>query len=201
MEWLFSLFAGMGLSAACGFRVFVPMLFMGVASRTGHLALGPGFEWMGSTTAIAAFGAATALEVGGYLVPWLDNLLDTVATPAALIAGTVATASMVGDINPFLKWSLGVVAGGGVAGVVQGGTVLTRAAFSATTGGVGNPAVSVGEDAASVAASIIAIAVPILAVVAVVVLCTLILRAVLRRRSRRQTNQTGMQSTASGVGR
>src|SRR5688572_17957636 len=122
MELLLSVCIGLGLSAACGFRIFVPLLITCIAAHSGHLNLASSFEWVGSPAALTAFSIATALEIGGYYIPWLDNFLDTVATPAAIVAGTVVTASMVTDVSPFLKWSLAVVAGGGIAGTVQATT-------------------------------------------------------------------------------
>src|SRR6478672_10642799 len=126
MEFLLSICIGIGLSAACGFRVFVPMLVMSIAANSGHLHLSPAFAWIGSPAALVAFGLATALEIGAYYVPWLDHFLDTLATPAAIVAGTIITASMVTGVSPFLKWTLAVIAGGGMAAAVQGTTVLAR---------------------------------------------------------------------------
>jgi hypothetical protein len=180
METVLSLCVGVGLSAACGFRVFVPFLIMSVASLAGHLDLASGFEWIGTYYALVAFGTATLVEVLGYYIPWVDNLLDTVATPAAIVAGTVATAAMVVGVSPFLKWSLAIIAGGGAAGVIQLGTVTLRGASSTTTGGLGNFVVSTGELAGSIVATLIAIVLPLIAIVMVVVACLLTLR-VLRR--------------------
>jgi hypothetical protein len=170
METVLSLLVGIGLSAACGFRVFVPPLIMSIASHTGHLTLGQNFQWIGSNMALVAFSVATALEIAAYYIPWLDHLLDTIATPAAIVAGTIVTAAMVGNISPFLKWSLALIAGGGAAAVVQGATVLTRTASGATTGGLANPIVSTLELGGSIATSLLAIFVPIAAMVAMVIL-------------------------------
>jgi len=139
METVLCICIGIGLSAACGFRVFVPLLVMSIASLSGHLTLAPGFDWIGSYPALVTFSVATCLEIGGYYIPWVDHLLDTIATPAAIVAGTVITASMVSDMSPLLKWTLAAIAGGGAAGVVQGTTVLARGASTALTGGLGNP--------------------------------------------------------------
>src|SRR5215469_6263095 len=98
MELLLSLCVGIGLSAACGFRVFVPLLIMSIAAKTGHLTLVPSFQWIGSDIALWTFAIATVLEIGAYYIPWLDNLLDVIATPAAITAGTIVTASMVGGM-------------------------------------------------------------------------------------------------------
>src|SRR5438309_12026247 len=104
METLLSICLGIGLSAACGFRVFVPLLVMNIAALSGHLALAHGFEWIGSYPALVAFAVATGVEVAGYYIPWVDHFLDTIATPAAIIAGTLITASMATHLSPFLRW-------------------------------------------------------------------------------------------------
>lgn len=160
MDTLTSIFLGVGLSAACGFRVFVPMLFMSVASLSGHLALAPGFQWIGTYPALLTFAVATVLEIGGYYIPWLDHLLDTMATPAAIVAGTVVTASMVSKMDPTLKWTLAIIAGGGAAGIVQGTTVVARAASTATTGGLGNPIFATVELGSSLLVTIMALLLP-----------------------------------------
>ncbi len=170
MELVLSLSIGLGLSAACGFRIFVPLLAISVASKAGHLALADSFEWMGSTAAIVAFGAATVLEVSAYYVPWVDNLLDTAAGPTAVVAGVVATASQVGDMSPLLGWSIAVIGGGGLAGIVQGLTTITRQISSLATAGFGNPVVSTAEGGASILLSLTAIIVPMVAILAVLTL-------------------------------
>jgi hypothetical protein len=167
METFLGVCVGIGLSAACGFRVFVPLLAMSLASMSGHLTLAHGFEWIGTYPALVAFSCATALEIAAYYVPWLDNLLDTIATPAAIVAGTLTTAAMVGDMSPFLKWTLAAIVGGGTAGVIQGATVLTRGVSTAATGGLGNHLVATGELGLSTLTAVLALVVPLLVIVLV----------------------------------
>ncbi len=173
METFFGIAVGIGLSAACGFRVFVPLLVMNLASMGGLLHLAPGFEWIGSYYARVAFATATIVEVLGYYIPWLDHVLDVVATPAAMIAGTVATASLVTDMSPFLKWTLALIAGGGIAGIVQGATVLLRTKSLVSTGGIGNPWVSTLELVGSILIALLAVLVPILCLALIAFLCIL----------------------------
>jgi len=168
---------GIGLAAACGFRVFVPLLVASVAARTGHLPLSPEFSWLASTPALVALATATALEIGAYSVPWLDHLLDIVATPAAVVAGMVASASMLTNLPPGVKWGVALIAGGGAAGIVQGATVLTRLKSAATTGGLANPFVSAIELVGSVVTSLLAIVIPALVILAVLVFCAFAFRA------------------------
>jgi len=190
METMLSIFVGVGLAAACGFRIFVPLLVMSIASLTGQIALAPEFEWIATYPALAAFSIATLFEVAAYYIPWLDNLLDTIAVPAATVAGTIVMASAVSEMTPFLKWGLAVIVGGGVAGTVQGFTSIVRLASTATTGGLGNPAVSTVEAGGSVVMSILAITLPVVAVIAVVVILFFAFRKIYGWLSRRNKLQT-----------
>jgi hypothetical protein len=175
METLIGIAVGIGLSAACGFRVFVPLLVMNLASLSGQLHLSSGFAWIGSYYATIAFSTATIIEILGYYIPWFDHVLDIVATPAAIIAGTVATASIITDMSPFLRWILALIAGGGVAGLVQGTTVVLRAKSSVSTAGMGNPLVSTLELAGSMITAVLAILVPFLCLALIAFLCFFII--------------------------
>jgi hypothetical protein len=176
METLLGIAVGLGLSAACGFRVFVPLLVMNLASLSGQLHLTSGFAWIGSYYATVAFATATIVEVFGYYIPWFDHALDIAATPAAVIAGTLATASLVTDMSPFLKWTLALIAGGGIAGLVQGTTVTLRTTSLASTAGVGNPLVSTLELGGSIIFALLAVLVPILCLALIGFLCVLVIR-------------------------
>jgi hypothetical protein len=189
METLTSICLGIGLSAACGFRVFVPLLFMSIASLSGHLQLAHGFEWIGTYPALTAFSVATCLEIGGYYIPWVDHLLDTLATPAAIIAGTIATAAIVTDASPLMKWTLAVIAGGGAAAMVQGTTVVARGASTATTAGLANPVLATAELGGSVITALLAILVPVLLVTVMFVAFVVVGIKLLRRRKSSATAQ------------
>jgi hypothetical protein len=183
METLLALCAGLGLAAACGFRVFVPLLIMSIAVHGGHLEVAQGMKWIGSTPALVAFSLATALEIGGYYVPWLDNFLDSVATPAAVVAGTIVTASMVTDVSPFLRWTLAVIAGGGIAGAVQGTTVVARGVSLATTGGIANPIVATAELGGAIFGAIGAIVAPFIALIIIAAVLSFLAFRVWRKRT------------------
>jgi hypothetical protein len=164
-----ALLIGIGLSAACGFRVFVPLLGVSLACHTGYLQLSPDFAWLGSNPALLAFAVATVIEVGAYTVPFIDHLMDTLTTPAAVVAGTLLTASMLGDTSPFLKWSLAIIAGGGAAGIVQVGTMAVRGGSTLLTGGFGNLIVAILELAGSALMTLLALLLPVLALAALLV--------------------------------
>lgn len=167
METILAVITGIGLSAACGFRVFVPLLVLNLASTYGYLNLAPGFEWIGGYYATIALSSATIIEIVAYYIPWLDHIMDVIATPVSIIAGTIATASVITDFSPSVRWLLAIVAGGGVAGMVQGATTALRAKSSLFTGGIGNPLIATVELAGSAFIALLAIIGPLIALLLV----------------------------------
>ncbi len=197
MNEFLAIFAGVGLAAACGFRVFVPLFIASLVANTGmEVDFLGGFNveallgehhWLGSTPVTVMLGVATAVEIGAYYIPWIDNALDTIATPLAVAAGTVITGTMLPEFmgDGSFKWAVAMLAGGGTAGVVQGASVIARGTSSATTGGIGNPAISTAELGGSVLTAALAVFVPILAGVLVLFLLYFVLRTIFRYFKRR----------------
>jgi hypothetical protein len=165
-----------GLAAAVGFRVFLPMLVLSIAAFSGHLALSSGFAWLATVPAVVTLGVAALLEILAYYVPGVDNLLDALATPAALIAGTLVSAAVITDLPPLVKWAAAIIAGGGAAGLTQGLTSLLRAKSTVFTAGLGNHLVATGELGAALFISLLALAAPLAAVALVVIFCWVALR-------------------------
>ena len=168
MEYLISVAIGVGLSAACGFRVFLPLLGISLAALGGYVELSSEFSWIGSWFVFVALLAATVLEIGAYYIPWLDNFLDAISMPATVLAGTIAAASVITDMSPALKWLLAIIAGGGTAGVFQTGTMAIRTASTFFTGGMGNFLITSAEVLLAAAITILAIAVPVISLVFIV---------------------------------
>lgn len=181
MELALSISLGIGLSAACGFRIFVPLLGMSFAANAGHINLSDGFDWIATWPAFVCFLTATILEIGAYYIPWIDNLLDSIATPAAVVAGTIITAAVITDMTPLMKWSLALIAGGGTAGIIQSASVALRGTSSLATGGLTNFAVASAELAASITTTILSILLPLFTALAVAALIIALLISVRRR--------------------
>lgn len=166
METLLGLCIGIGLSAACGFRVFVPLLVMSLAAIMGWFEPMKGFEWLAMPSVCIALGFATLCEIGAYYIPWVDNMLDTIATPGAMVAGTLTTMAVSsGEMSQFASWAAAIIVGGGTATAVQMSTVAARGVSTATTGGIANPVLSTGEWIGAFVLSILAFLVPVLVVV------------------------------------
>jgi hypothetical protein len=161
---------GIGLAAATGFRIFIPLLVAGLAARMGVVPLGDSFQWLQSTPALVMLGTAAIAETLAYYIPGVDHALDVVASPATLAAGVVASAAVMTDIPPEVMWPVAVIAGGGVAGLTKGTTALLRAKSGVMTGGLANPVVSTVETVGATGTAVLAIAVPLLCLVAVVAL-------------------------------
>jgi hypothetical protein len=174
-ETIFAVITGIGLSAACGFRVFVPLLLLNLASMYGYVNLTSGFELIGGYYAAITFTAATVLEVIAYYIPWLDNIMDAIASPVSVIAGTIVAASVITDMPPSLRWTISIIAGGGIAGLLQGSTTALRAKSSFFTGGTGNAVVATLELVGSVLASFLAIVLPIIGFILVAIIAVYLL--------------------------
>lgn len=171
MHEIMALLVGIGLAAAAGLRVFLPLFGLSLGALLGDMNLSPEMQWLASPEAAIALGAATLLEIGGYYFPLVDHVLDAVAAPCAVIAGTLATAALLtGFEEPGLKWALALIAGGGMAGLVQAGSMLTRVASTASTGGLGNPVVATGEWLGSLLLTVLAMLAPLLGILLLVTL-------------------------------
>jgi len=162
LDTLIEFLVGISLSAAAGFRVFVPLLALSVASVFGHLDLPTEFDWLESPQSMAVLAVACLVEISGYYIPWLDHLLDTVATPAACVAGTIVAASFAPEMNPLVQWTLALIAGGGTAGLTKGLMNILRLTSTGISGGITNPVLSTIELLSAVGLSVLAIAFPIL---------------------------------------
>lgn len=186
METLSAIALGIGLSASTGFRVFIPLLVAGLASHFGILTLGENFVWMGSVPALICFGVAAVVEVLAYYIPFVDNLIDSIATPLAVGAGTLLMTSLFPAENEWMKWVLGFVVGGGAAATIQSGSALTRLLSTKFTAGTGNPVVSTSEGIAATGFSLLSLVAPILVAVLLIIFIVVILRLVYRKLLKRK---------------
>lgn len=175
---LIGLFLGIGLAAASGFRVFLPLFVLSLAIHfnlgdyLGMNTLSEDFLWLGSWAALITLGVATIVEILAYYIPFIDNLLDTLAVPLAAIAGTLLVASQLVDMPEALTWSLAIITGGGTAATIGLSTTAVRATSSGTTAGTGNFIVSTIETVSAVVMSFLSFILPLIAFIAAV--CMLI---------------------------
>lgn len=187
---------GLGLAACSGFRVFVPLLAASIAYRSGWLAPSPGFVWLGTWPALLTLAAATVAEMAGYYLPAVDNLLDTLTTPASFVAGTILMTSALPELDPALRWTLGILVGGGTAGLLQTGTALLRGVSTVGTGGLGNPVLATAENGLAVGGVVLTLLVPLVAAGLALGLVLLVASQRRRWRQRRQARrQPAMQSS------
>ena len=181
-ESLLGIGVGLALAAAAGFRIFVPLLVLSLAARAGWIEVSPSFAWLATTAASVALGTAMVLEIAAYYVPFFDNLLDTIAAPVAVLAGIIASASVLTDLPPWLQYSIAIIGAGGTAGVVHASTSLLRLKSSAATAGLGNPVLATLELGGSLLIALLALLAPLLALAAVVLIVWLVARRVTARR-------------------
>jgi hypothetical protein len=169
---------GLALAAAAGFRVFVPLLVLSLAARGGWVDVSPSFAWLATTSATLALGTATVLEIAAYYVPFFDNVLDAIAAPVAVLAGIVASASLLTDLPPWLQYSIAIIGAGGTAGAVHTATSMLRLKSSAATAGLGNPVLATLELGGSILIALLAVLAPLLALAGVVLIVWLVARRI-----------------------
>lgn len=175
-ETIISICLGIGLAASVGFRVFLPLFVLSLASYFEVWELNASWLWIGSLMAVITFGVATLIEILAYYIPFVDNLLDTIAIPLATIAGTTVMVSTVADLNPVISWTLAIIAGGGTAAAIKSTATASRATSTVSTAGFGNPLISTVETGASLIISIFSIFLPIFAFVLVVLILIVIFK-------------------------
>lgn len=187
-ETVISIFLGIGLAASVGFRVFLPLFALSLASYFNVWNLNESWEWIGSLAALITLGVATLIEIFAYFIPWVDHILDSVAVPLAAIAGTAVMVSTVANLDPVVTWSLAIIAGGGTATAIKGASATGRLASTATTGGLGNPIVSTLETSTAVVVTTASIFAPILAVVLVIIILSIVFWIYRKLRPRKSSN-------------
>ena len=175
-ETIISIFLGVGLAASVGFRVFLPLFALSLASFFNVWELNESWQWIGSLAAVLTLGIATFVEIFAYFIPWVDNALDSVSVPLAAVAGTAVMVSTVVNLDPVVTWSLAIIAGGGTATAIKGAGATGRLASTATTGGLANPVVTTVETGAAVVVSTASIFVPFFAAVLVCIILIIIFR-------------------------
>jgi hypothetical protein len=167
-QWL-AIGAGVALSAACGLRAFLPLLVLGIASRSGLVHLAPKVQWLTSDAALIALGVATVLELAGDKIPVVDHALDAVGLVLRPAAAWLASYALL--IHWPTPWSqivaltLALIALG-----IQGAKAKLRLGSSALTLGTANPLLSIVEDVLSLGMAAAALVVPLLALAAAILL-------------------------------
>jgi len=182
---------GISLAAAAGLRIFLPLLAVALAARAGVLELSPAFDWVATLPALVALGSAAVVEIAAYYLPGVDNLLDLLAGPLALVAGTLLVVAPLWELPPLVKWSVAIIAGGGAAAVTQSLSSLLRVKSTLATGGLGNAVVSTGELGGALLLSALALLLPIAGLILVLVLVVWALRRLWRRANRDRAHPAG----------
>ena len=185
--WVLPALLGLGLASATGLRTFLPLLMLALAARFGlfGITLNDQMAWLADWPAVAALGVAAAVEFTGDKVPVVDHGLNVLGAVTRPVAGAVAAGSVFAGLDPTTAAIAGVIVGAPTAfafNAAQGGARLTS---TATTGGVGNPVLSLIEDVLAFVTVILAFLAPILVPVLLIVLAVVVFRLANRMRARR----------------
>lgn len=175
LPYILSSFIGIGLAAASGFRVFLPLFAVSLASYLGWIPTNDNFQWLSGLPTLIVTGVATLVEILAYYIPVVDNFLDTVTVPLATVAGSVLFASQFIELGTFPQWALAIIAGGGTAATIAAGFAGARAASTATTAGIGNNVIATTETAGAGLMSVLSIFLPVIAFILSLALLILVI--------------------------
>ena len=192
LPYILSSFIGIGLAAASGFRVFLPLFAVSLASYLGWIPTNDNFQWLSGLPTLIITGVATLVEILAYYIPVVDNFLDTVTVPLATVAGSVLFASQFIELGTFPQWALAIIAGGGTAATIAAGFAGTRAASTATTAGIGNNVIATTETAGAGLMSVLSIFLPVIAFI--IALALLILVIIFGRKIWRKIRNTAIDN-------
>jgi hypothetical protein len=188
-EGLLSLATGLGLSTAAGFNAYLPLLITGILARTTDLiTLDAPFDRLEEPVVLGVIAAIGIVDFIGDKVPAVDHVLHAIGLVLAPVAGAVLALGATSDtgIVPAAAVIVGVLA----AGATQGARTSVRPLSTVTTGGIGNPILSLGEDGLSATLSFAAIIVPLVALVLCAAVLVLLVWAVRSARRRRRSRTT-----------
>jgi len=184
--WVLPALLGLGLASATGLRTFLPLLMLALVARFELFGvhLNDQMAWLADWPAIAALGVAAMVEFAGDKIPVVDHGLNVLGAFTRPVAGAVAAGSVFAGLDPTTAAIAGVIVGAPTAfafNAAQGGARLTS---TATTGGIGNPVLSLIEDVLSFLTVMLAFLVPVLVPVLMVILAVLVFRLARRMRER-----------------
>lgn len=155
-----------GLSASAGLNAYLPLLIVALTARyTNLLTLNEPWNVMTSWWVIGTLAVLLLIEMTVDKIPAVDTLNDVIQTVGRPVAGAIlfaAGSGTVGDLHPVLA----VIAGLILAGGVHTAKSVFRPAVTASTGGMGNWAISLIEDILALISTILAILLPIFIVFA-----------------------------------
>lgn len=156
-----SILTAFGLSSASGLNAYIPLLIVALTARfTDWIKLGPPFDILTNEWVIGALIVLLMIETIVDKIPAADTINDVFHTILRPTAGAILFAASTNAINlhPVIAVILGLILAFGVHAI----KATVRPVVTASTGGIGNAFVSVGEDIASVGVSLMAIVAPLL---------------------------------------
>lgn len=145
MEFLFQILASLAVSAPAGFNAYLALLLVGIGGRVGWISLAAPYDVLQTTAALGVLVVLVTVETVADKVPALDSVNDIVGTAVRPAAGAVlfaGTNHALTDSAPLASLVLGALG----AASLHAFKATTRPVWTASTGGLANPVVSVFED-------------------------------------------------------
>jgi len=189
-----NLLGAIGLGASSGLNAWIPLLGLGLAQRFGVVDLSSRYAQLGSTWALAVLGVLFLIDLIGDKIVIIDHVLHVFGLVVAPVSGAIvfsAQDELLSNSQPVLAAAAGIALGG----TMHAGRSALRPVVSASTGGIGNPVVSLLEDMMAVVMVFLAILVPVISFVVLIALVFFSVRWIRKRRNRK-----ALRSQEGGTG-
>ena len=164
-----SVLAAFGLSGAAGLNAWLPLFASALLDRLDIVELAAPFDQLSSTAGLVLLALLTTADFVGDKIPLVDHVLHLLGTAIAPVSGAILFTGQTG-LETDLPTLAAVLLGGITAGTIHAGRSTVRPVSTATTGGVGNPVLSLTEDAGSLVLVVIAFVLPLVALLLVIAL-------------------------------
>lgn len=183
-----------GLGSAAGLNAYIPLLAVGLLSRLGYADLSDSYAPLASTPVLLVLAVLGIVDFVGDKIPAVDHVLHGVGVVVSPVAGAIVFASqnsVLNDVHPAIALAAGFV----VAGGLHATRAAVRPAATTFTAGLGNPVVSVVEDAVSFTLTVLAFAAPLVAFLLMLLMVVGVVKAWRRVRAWRAAGRKPIQET------
>ncbi len=182
---MLGLLGAFGLAAATGLNAYLPLLIVGLLARyTSLITLEAPWSALTSPVVLAVVGVLLVIEFTVDKIPAVDTVNDVIQTVFRPAAGAIlfaASGNIISNVSPVLAMICGLL----IAGGVHTAKAAARPAVTAGTAGLGNPVVSLAEDAVSGVTTVVAVVAPVLLMLLLLAAVWLFIRWYHRRQARR----------------
>ena len=171
---------GIGLSAACGIRAFLPLLLVALNQRFNLIQTSFHLEWLDNNIVLIVLCVATIIELIAYYIPLIDHALDFIGSPLVFLVGAMSMASVIPDMPVYIDNILSIILGGSTALSMNGLMGIGRMKTTTLSAGAANPVYATLENIVSMVLTLLSFIIPVIIACLIILLVFLSLKGIRR---------------------